>query len=360
MPRKAKNEITKLEVREMSLVDDPDNPHAHVAFFKARTESGHDGGGSTLAGALGDQGFEASLAPEVRQHFTKFKTLYDAESVAVAALLADGAVLNKAAKLQARAALFKAEADETINVLGEVGEDAEADDDAEMAKAALTVAALIEDHVMNIEQLTKAVADAEAKLASVTTDLEKARADNAALTTELEKSKEKVVELEKAKPADGENADEVMLKSLPEALRVSILKDREQAAADRAITKALIEEGEVTKSITKAKEIGFGEADKIGPVLHRIAKGATKPEDAAVIETVLKSAAEIAKTSKLLKSAGATEIDLGGQEPEEVVKAKVAELRKARPELTAEAAYDEVLKAEPQLYTAMVAKRRSA
>lgn len=85
----------------------------------------------------------------------------------------------------------------------------------------------------------------------------------------------------------------------------------------------------------------------------------TTADDATMLETMLKAAGEQGKTAALFKALGSdTAVD---GEPEAMLKAKADEIEKAAEgKLTKEQAYAKAVEQNPTLYTAYVAKRRSA
>lgn len=238
-------------------------------------------------------------------------------------------------------------------------------DDPSNPDAASMAAASIKEFEMDIETLSKALDDAEAKLAA----LEKRASDaEAALKDAEEVIKAKDEEVAKAKAeaeakAKGEKSpdgdeDDVM-KSLPESLRKRLEQaDAIAKAAQEEVTK-MKEAQEQAEFIAKAKAMGAGDAEKIGGLLMRVAKGTTTADDAATLETMLKAASEQGKTAALFKALGSDSAVDG--EPEAMLKAKADEIQKASDgKLTKEQAYAKAVEENPSLYTAYVSKRRAA
>lgn len=285
-----------MRIDEISIVDDPANPHAQVTIVKSRAR----------------QGGEGSVA------LAKAQTL----------------ITDLAGRLEA------------------IGDQ---DPEAAALLATLTEAS------MDIEQLQKSVEAAEARLE----EIEKANTAKDAEIAELKKQlAAKEAEIAKGK-APAEDDEEAFLKSLPAGARARFealakaTKDA-QAAAERAniaIEKAA-EDREEAEAITKAKTIGFGKAEEVGPLLRRVRKGTTTDADATKLEGLLKQAA--AQSKPLFKGVGSLVTDTGEDDPEAVLKAKAADLRKADPKLSPEAAYDQALEQNPDLYDAYLAKRRGA
>lgn len=221
-------------------------------------------------------------------------------------------------------------------------------------------AAMQQEIMMNLEELSAALEQAEAKLDT----LEKANTEAQAKVAELDavvKAKDaRITELEGtvAKARTPEDADEAFLKSLPEVAREAILKARKaEKDAVEQLAKSR-EEKDTAEAIAKAKGLNFGKPEDVGPLLMRVAKGLTTKADADALEALLKSAGEVASKSPLFKAVGSGAAVEG--DPDQLLKAKADEIRKARPELTAEQAYDEAVQKNPELYSAYVAKRRAA
>lgn len=224
--------------------------------------------------------------------------------------------------------------------------------------AAALAAASFQEFQMDIENLSKALEDAEAKLGA----LEK-RADEAEGklkdAEDVIKAKDAEIEtLKKSaeKPAP-EPTEEEVYKSLPEAVR-------KQLDAAKEATEALAKmkaEAEQTEAITKAKTFGVGNADEVGPLLLRVQKGMTTEQDAQVLEQLLKSVGELTKGSKvvLFKSLGSSTATDG--EPSALLQAKADEIHKAAEgKLTKEQAYAKAVDENPGLYNDYINKRRTA
>lgn len=214
--------------------------------------------------------------------------------------------------------------------------------------------AAMETDNMDMETLTKALEKAEASLATLTkraTDAEEKvaelTADNAAKDAIIAKHKE---------PVDAAAEEAEFLKSVPASIR----KQLEDGKLAQVAIEKLQGEREIEGFITKAREIGVTNHAEVGPVLHRIAKGKSTEADLLVIESVLKAAAEQVKTSTLYKAAGVALPASFDGDPEQLLKAKADDIRKAKPSMSAEAAYDQAMSENPALYNAYISKRRSA
>lgn len=213
--------------------------------------------------------------------------------------------------------------------------------------------------MMTLEELSAALEQAEARMDT----LEKAKTDAEAKVAELDtvvKGKDaRIAELEGtiAKGRTPADADEAFLKALPEAAREAVVKARADAAEAKAALAKARDAGDTEAAIAKAKGLGFGKAEDVGPLLMRVAKGKTTEADASALEQLLKSAGTMAAQSPLFRMAGSSAAVDG--DPEELLKAKAAEIQKAKPKLTPEQAYTEALDANPDLYLASIAKRRA-
>lgn len=299
--------LSDMTIEEISLVDDPANEQARVLIVKAKKPAAKD------QEPDGDEeGDEEEMNLRARR---VYKALEEIAPDLVQAV-ADGNSANPDAAAQAAASL--------------------------------------KEYTMDIETLSKALEDAEAKLEALETRASEAEA---ALNERDELVKSKDEELETMKKSlntsNDENEDEI-LKSLPESIRKR-LDDAKAVEEELAKSKAKAEQDQ---AIAKAKDIGVGNPEEVGALLLRVGKGMTTTEDAAMLETMLKSFSAVAGSSLLFKSIGSD--DAEGAEPEEMLKAKASEIQKSNPSLTAAQAYDKALAENPELYNAYVSKRRTA
>lgn len=222
--------------------------------------------------------------------------------------------------------------------------------------AADLAAASLKEFRMDIETLSKALEDAEAKL----TALEKRASDAETALVDAEaviKAKDaEIAEITKAAEPTG---DDEIIKSLPESIRKR-LEDADAAAKAAAEEVAKMkEQTETAEYIAKAKALGAGDADKLGGLLMRVAKGKTTEEDAATFETMLKAANAQGQVAALFKSVGSDSAVDGN--PGDLLQAKADEIHKAADgKMTKEQAYAKAMDENPELYTAYVSKRRSA
>lgn len=308
--------LTDMTIDEISLVDDPANGEARVLIVKAKNPM---------------KGTDAELSEEDEDEM-------DDEAGAAKPKKKGYGMAGQMKKF--REALEDAELnDEQIDAVEKAAE--------AMASVITqtTTASAAKEEEMDLEALSKALGEAEAKLVA----LEK-RADEAeaGLAEAQEIIKQKDAELAEVKKSAGDGEDEV-LKSLPEAIR----KRLEESEAAIAKMKAEADEKE---AIAKAKALGVGEAEKVGPLLMRVAKGATTDEDAKFLESLLKGVGEIAGKSALFKSLGSASQDEA--DPAQQLQNKADEIAKSNPKLTKEQAYAQAMKENPGLYNQYVAKRR--
>lgn len=222
--------------------------------------------------------------------------------------------------------------------------------------AAAFAVAQLKEQDMDIEALSKALEDAEAKLVALekrTTDAESALEDANAVI----KAKDDEISEMKKSLVPGPT-DEDFMKSLPESVRKRFEEAEAKAkAAEEAVAK-MQAAAEAQEAIAKAREMGVGKPEEVGPLLLRVRKGVTTEADAEVLETMLKAQSEQGKVAHLFKSVGSSAAVDG--DPETLIKAKADEIQKANKGMTAEQAYAKAVEDNPSLYNAYVAKRRAA
>lgn len=223
--------------------------------------------------------------------------------------------------------------------------------------AAAFAAAQLKEQDMDIEALSKALEDAEAKLVALekrTNEAESALEDANAV---IKSKDEEISDLQKSLEA-GNGGEDDFMKSLPESVRKRFEDAEAKAkAAEEAVAK-MQDAAEAQEAIAKAKELGVGNADEVGPLLLRVRKGKTTEADAAALETMLKAQAAQSKVSHLFKAMGSTNAVDG--DPEALIKAKADEIQKSTKGMTAEQAYAKAVDENPDLYNAYIAKRRAA
>lgn len=303
--------LTDMSIDEISLVDDPANEQARVLIVKAKKPK-------ASADAAEDENEDTPDGNGKADEMASLKKAVEDINERVALALAGGNPDDEAA-------------------------------------GGLAAASLKELH-MDIETLSKALEDAEAKL-----DTLAKRADDAeaALTEANEVIKAKDAEIEnlaKAKAGGEGDEDEEIVKSLPESIRKRLESAEAIAKAAEAEVTKMREQAETTEAIAKAKALGVGEAEVVGPLLLRVAKGMTTTEDATALEGLLKGLSAQSNTAALFKSVGSDAAVDG--DPEEILKAKAAEIQNANKGMTYETAYAKALEQNPSLYNAYVAKRR--
>ena len=297
-------ELTDMVIDEISLVDDPANEQARVAIVKARGGAAPE---SDVTGAL-----------------ARIKKAFEDIAPALAQTLAEGLSANE---------------------------------------AAATAATALKEYGMDIESLSKALEDAEAKLTALSKRADQAEAGILDAEKVIKAKDEEITKLQAAAPAvDAPASDEEVLKGLPESIRKRLEASEAAAlAAETAVTK-MRDETERNEAIVKAKSLKVGDPEVVGPLLLRVAKGKTTAEDAATLERVFKAVGEqSAAGDRLFRAVGAdgsNAADAG--DPEQVLKAKADEIRKAKPTLTGAQAYAAALEQNPDVYDAYINKRRVA
>lgn len=314
-------DLFDMNIDEISLVDDPANDDARVVIVKMKGEG--------------------------------FKPCKDCSGSVTPTCKANGKCLleGKGGSLMKK---FSARLAELANEFSpEMVEKAFAGSDPADMDAATTAAVFLKEIVMDIEQLSKALTDAEAKIDTLTQSVAKAAADHETVVkakdAEITALKETIAKATKKPEAEAEE----FLKSLPEAVR----KQLEDGKAAREEVAKLRQEREEAEAIEKAKALKVGDAKALGPILLRVEKGQTTAEDRKSLEAVLKQAGELAERSALFKSFG-SDVAVDG-DPEAMLTVKADEIRKANKTLTAEQAYSQACDENPHLYTAYIAKRRS-
>lgn len=322
-----KNELTDMEITEISLVDEPANEDARVVIVKAKAKT------KPVADKEADPN-EAEPdgdADDGEQKDKSGKGKMKKSAAPISAARVAGAILT------------------AINELSpQIVEKALAEGFSANPEAADMAEEIIMETIMDISTLSKALEDAEAKMET----LEKRATEAEAALSLANDNIAKAAAAATAKPE--EPSEEEVLKSLPEAIR----KRLEKAKEDEATIAKMAEEAEEKAAIAKARDLKVAEPEKVGPMLLRIAKGKTTEDDAKVIEKLLKQAATISSLSPLFKSIGSAAAVEG--DPEEILKAKALEIQKgSEGKMTFAQAYDEALKQNPSIYDAYIAKRRA-
>lgn len=288
------NQLSNIEIDEISLVDEPANESARVVIVKAK-------GG--------------------------FKPCAECESPAVCKKA--GMCAEKAEDEDEDEYGMKKSRTESAGSADDQSADALSNDG---------------DQQMDIETLSKALETAEARLDDLQGRTETAEKKLAEAEEMLKAKNAEIATLRKSAGVE----EEEVLKSLPESIR-------KRLEANEAEIRKMREERETQEAVAKARGLGLNDPEKIGPVLARVTKSA-KAEDAAALETLLKSLVAVGNANVLFRSVGSDNAVDG--DPVEILKAKAEEIRKARPTLSAEAAYAAAVDQNPNLYNAYIAKRR--
>jgi regulator of replication initiation timing len=218
-----------------------------------------------------------------------------------------------------------------------------------------------------LKEMGGTMTDIEKQLAEITKQLEKLAGDNTELTAEIAKLKGEITgkdgEIAKLKgEAAAAGTDEDVLKNIADpATRAMVEKSLNAAAVATAALNKMRDEAEAAGFITKAKATGIGDAEALGGLMQRIAKGTTTDADVGVLEGVLKAAGEREKAlfrpigqngSKIVKT-------VGGGEAEGLLQAAADAIHKAKPNITKEQAYSEAMDANPALYDQYLAETRA-
>jgi len=302
--------LTDMEIHEISLVDEPANEDARVVIVKAKNGADPSKPSSVAKVAGAVLAAIEEMSPQI-----------------VERAMAEG---------------FSADPD-----------------------AAAAATAILQETVMDMEAVTKALEDAEAKLdmlekrateaeAALQAKDEVIKAKDAELAELVAKGKSKKADMKADDDETAEDDEDEVMKSLPESIR----KRLAEADALREEVRKANEKAELDAHIAKAKALGAADADAVGGLLLRVAKGTTTQDDAKALEDLLKSAKAVDDKSPLFKSLG-TSAAVDG-DPEAILKAKADEIvTKSSGKLTFAQAYDQALQENPGLYTAFIAKRRT-
>ena len=206
----------------------------------------------------------------------------------------------------------------------------------------------------DLTAVTEALTKAEERLATLDTGLKDAQA-------EIAKRDAKIAELEKVAKADQNQTDQTedVLKSAPESIRKAFEALNARVAASEAVAKRMQDERELeafSKRAGQFERLTF-DVKTFGPLLHRIAKGATTAADADEVERVLKAADAALKAGGVpLTEIGKSGGDRGGS-AETAIAAKAEEIRKRDPKLSVEQAAAKALEEDPSLYRRYLAER---
>lgn len=369
------NIIKNLVLSEISLVADPANEEARVIIVKSKRANpvetvnkifAYIAKAATLPASELDQddaavSFNEAITEIARERETrelasnytgKFWDIFDALCTSVRSIVGDPSVTDRASALRQSVVQAAAALQDVVAVVNKSA----AGGIPAFVTAALDAASTPEWQMKTIEQIQADLAKANESL----TALEKSKTELGTKVDELSKalaaanatiSEQKEVI---AKHTPAEQTEEELLKSFPPAARAIIEKTRAESAANAAALKKMADDRDSEVMKSKVKAAGLPETD--AAMFDRIAKGQTKPEDADTILKMLGDAKKLAAGSNLFKSSGSTMAVDG--DPDEILKAKANEIRKAKPELSYEAAYAAALEQNPEIYGAYVAKRR--
>jgi hypothetical protein len=150
-------------------------------------------------------------------------------------------------------------------------------------------------------------------------------------------------------------AEEIDVATLPETIRKQLQKGE---VALEAVAKMMAEREEFAH-IEKARRLGIGQPETVGPLLMRVAKGLSGESDAAVLEDILKQAQGAIEASPMLKTLGEAGHDAGVEA--QIAKAAEDIFKSARAsgqELTMEQAISKAYRENPNLYSEYQRARR--
>lgn len=228
----------------------------------------------------------------------------------------------------------------------------------------------------DLNALTEAVTKAEEALGELTAANEELVTKNdqltnqvAALTTQLAERDATIAK----NAGNGEQVDEITkaLGELPEPVAKMFKAMQTRVDAAEALIAKQADEKAVAVFIAKAEAFGHlpTTADKLGPLLMRIEKGATTKADGEEIERLFKAAQDAIDAGAADKGGNKGNRDRttvigkghveGGGDAEARIASAVVELRKSDSSLTAEEAEAQVLMDQPELYEAYIAERNN-
>ncbi len=316
-----KNKLTKLTIDELSLVDDGANPEAHVAIVKSKK----------------------GVCKEMPCADCKTPDKCKAAGGCAKEKEPDGDEGASPSKIGKAMAVVEKMREAIAELAPEIAERVAKAFPAD-TEAADLVAALLTENDMNLEELTKALEEAKATIEAQTAEIAKLKGERDEAIT-------------KANVKTDKEADEDVLKGLPESVRKRFEDIEKDNAAQKVLIEKMAAEREEAVFVEKAKELKIGDAKIVGPLMRRIEKGLTTAEDAKVVETLLKAASAQASAGKLFEALGSSGSEAA--DPESVLKAKAEEIQKASPGMSYESAYSKALEQNPKVYDAFIAKRRT-
>ncbi len=333
----------RLRIGEVSLVDDPGCPGADVVIVKRKDQSPNADQPKALDEAQ-DWGQPPANDEQVRAEIRKRL----APMITIRKQLADGDLDIGAFRRVSAVILETMQSDD-------------GEDDRVSKQATAMASSVISETEMNLKEIEDALAQAETRIDEVA-------AENVVLKARAEKAEADLEEVRKARSTETlvtEADDEEVLKSLPAHLADVVRKARADAKAsdERAALAAAALDAETTKveksrRVDALKAMGLiGDAEKIADAMIEVSKA--KPDAAKVIDEALKAAAKAVQNSAVFKSFGSATVDFEG-DPEEVLKARVRDVKAKDAALTDEAAYSKAIEENPAIYDAYLAKRRAA
>jgi hypothetical protein len=335
----------RLRIGEVSLVDDPGCPGADVVIVKRKDQSSNADQPKALDETQ-DWGQPPANDEQMRAEIRKRL----APMITIRKQLADGDLDIGAFRRVSAVILETMQSDE-------------GGDDRVSKQATAMASSVISETEMNLKEIEDALAQAETRIDEVA-------AENVVLKARAEKAEADLETVRKARApgadaAAAEADDEEVLKSLPAHLADVVRKARAdtKAADERAALAAAALDAETTKveksrRVDQLKAMGLvGDAERIADAMIEVAKA--KPDAAKVIDDALKAAAKAVQNSAVFKSFGSATADFDG-DPEEVLKARVRDVKAKDAALTDEAAYSKAIEENPAIYDAYLAKRRAA
>lgn len=316
----------KLDIGEVSLVEDPCCPGADVVIIKSKAALGSEGN-SPCSDTTADRVVEWSNI--LKNSLNKPVSLEN-----VRKSLSTG-----------RDILYRIEELGPLNEFEEIQK------------------GIIQEVVMDIAQYEEALKSSADALDAANETITKAKQREDALTAELEALKKGKAKKDcKSKDADPDDPngtdtdpEEEIMKGLPAAAVELIKKSRTDAAEARKERDEVIQKQRdaadaalTTELVKKSKDWGAKDADGLGAALVAITK--SNPEQAKIIQDNLDHLASQVD-GKIFKSIGGAQGDKpasGGAKAE--IDAKVESVRKAKPAITEAQAMTEVVQANPELY----------
>lgn len=353
MAKKTPKLLAKLRLTELSLVDVPANPGAHVAIFKRHESNAGDiikyvGSLVKAANKEGSKTFQEILDEEEerRQQWKASEALYpmcSALESSLRSIVSDASVKDKPKKIQESVGQFLTAVKERLPDVEEELEKALKDP----ALAGLLTQATKETPMPDI---TKTVAELEAQVTELTKKLDEANAagevskgDKTKLETEIADLKKKLEEAEKK--VDVAKGDESLTID-GETIKKSEVGDnvfKAMKAQQTQIEKSRKETELVTLEKKADSEFGSlpGDAKTKAAALYALSK--MDETERKTIEEMLKGGNKA--LADLMKSKGVTPSG-NGDDPESQLEALVTK-RAEEKKISKAAAYDEVISSGP-------------